>query len=89
MRTAVVVAIGLVALGAFISLGPLLSANVSRTNAAYAFLGAWFLFSAVDWYIGAFRAGYGALEELRIHAVIFGIPALVALVIAWRTRAGS
>jgi hypothetical protein len=76
MRTIVVIAVGLVVL--------VLAALVGRSaGAVYAFIGAWLLFSIADWYVGVYRAGYSAIEELRIHAVIFAVPALAGLVIIY------
>jgi hypothetical protein len=86
VRTVIVVGIGLVALVAFVSVAPMLGASTSRPGAASVFIAVWLVFSVVDWYVGVFRAGYGALEELRIHAVIFAVPTLAALAIIWRTH---
>jgi hypothetical protein len=86
MRTAIVIVIGLMVLAAFVWLAPMLAPNSSRGAAAVAFVVAWLVISVIDWYIGVFRAGYGAAEEFRIHAVIFVIPVLAALAIIWRSR---
>ena len=89
MRTVIVIGIGLVVLAALVGVAPTLGANVSRRGAAFAFMAVWLVFSVADWYVGVFRAGYGALEELRIHAVIFVVPALAALAIIWRAHAAG
>jgi hypothetical protein len=81
MRTAIVILIGLAALAAFALLGPLLPGHVSRTGAAWVFLVAWLIFCVIDWYVGVYRAGYPAMEEFRIHAVIFAVPAVAAFCI--------
>jgi hypothetical protein len=79
MRTAIVILIGLATLAAFALLGPVVNAHVSRTGAAWVFLAAWFIFCIIDWYVGVYHAGYSAMEELRIHALVFAIPAVAAL----------
>jgi hypothetical protein len=81
MRTTIVILIGLAALAAFIRLGPVVTTGASRVAVASVFVGAWLVFCIVDWYIGVYHAGYAAMEEFRIHAMIFAIPAVAALVV--------
>jgi hypothetical protein len=81
MRTTIVILIGLAALAAFTVLGPVVAPGASRAAAASVFVGVWLAFCVIDWYIGVYHAGYSAMEELRIHAAIFAIPAVAALVI--------
>ncbi len=86
MRTAIVILIGLVALGATVELAPVIVHGATRANAAYLFVAAWLVFCIIDWYVGVFRAGYPAMEELRIHAVIFAVPTVAAIVLTWILR---
>ena len=79
MRPTIVILIGLATFAAVALLGPVVNAHVSRTSAAWVFLAAWLIFCVIDWYVGVYHAGYSATEELRIHAVIFVIPAVAAL----------
>lgn len=75
MRTVIVTGIGLAVLAAIIRLAPL---------GVGLFIPAWFLFCVIDWYVGVYRRGYPAMEELRIHAVIFAVPvAAVFLFVVW------
>jgi hypothetical protein len=74
VRTTIVILIGLATFAAFALLGPVVNAHVSRASAAWVFLAAWLIFC-----VGVYHAGYSATEELRIHAVIFVIPAVAAL----------
>jgi hypothetical protein len=81
VRTTIVILIGLAALAAFSLVGPLLAGGTSRVALATVFLAVWLVFCAIDWYIGVYHAGYPAMEELRIHAVIFAVPAVAALLV--------
>ncbi len=79
MRTAIVILIGLAVLGVTIWLVP-------HVSAAGAFIAGWLIFCVIDWYLGVYRAGYSAMEELHIHALIFAIPTAAALVVIWALR---
>jgi hypothetical protein len=48
------------------------------------FLGLWFVIAAVNMWIGVARAGYPVTEELPILLLIFGLPAIAAIVLRWR-----
>ena len=87
VRTAIVILIGLAALAVFVGAAPLIATSTSRVGAAYLFLAVWFVFCVVDWYVGVFRAGYPAMEELGIHALIFAVPAAATLLLIWKLRA--
>lgn len=53
-----------------------------------------FLFFAMLWaaaaltnlWIGVVRAGYSVTEELPIFLVVFGVPCVVAWLLAWRSE---
>lgn len=47
------------------------------------FLVTWFVISAVNLWIGIYRAGYSFGEELPIFAVVFSVPTIASLVAAW------
>ena len=47
------------------------------------FIPLWFVGALINLGIGVIRAGYTVAEELPIGAVVFGVPALSALLIAW------
>jgi hypothetical protein len=72
MRTLIVILIGLLLSGVFVYGANFI--NKSRVNGFYAFLAVWLIFCAIDYYIGVFRAGYSALEELGVHLVVFAVP---------------
>lgn len=79
MRTLIFIVAGLAVLALLL----LLAGRGRRAAAAKAFVAGWFAVSAVNFGIGLSR-GYSLLEELLVHAALFGIPALAA-VVAWRS----
>jgi len=84
MRTLIVVAIGLVLAVAFVVIANLINKSKGEMffNGFYVFAVLWFIFCAVDYYYGVFRAGYGAMEELGIHLVIFLVPVAIAFFVS-------
>lgn len=52
------------------------------------FLAIWFVISVVNLWIGVYRAGYSPGEELTILAVVFSVPAVASLVVAWLLMRG-
>lgn len=80
MRTLMIILAGLILLLLAAGLAYLLKRPL-RSLLPY-FLGLWLCCAAVNMWIGVSQAGYGFMEELPIFVVIFGIPALVAFVLA-------
>jgi len=72
MRTIIVILIG-VAL-ALLWRWALARFGVRRAMSRASFALGWALFCVVDIHIGVVHAGYGLIEELIIHAVIFIVP---------------
>jgi hypothetical protein len=75
VRTLVVAAIGLVLAAAVVLSAGYLGKN--RMAGALLFIAVWFVFCAVD-YSNGVKAGFGPLEELGIHLVIFMLPTIGA-----------
>jgi hypothetical protein len=53
------------------------------TGALVAYIALWFVISVVNLGVGIYYAGYTVAEELPIMALVFGVPALGA-VMAWK-----
>lgn len=79
MRTLIVIVVGLVLSAAFVYGAGFINRGRAGApiNGAYLFLGVWLVFCIVDYYFGL-KAGYGAVEELGVHAVVYLIPAALA-----------
>jgi uncharacterized membrane protein len=75
MRTLIAVIIGLVLSFGFVFASHFLGR--SKLVGAFLFVGLWLVFCVVD-YLNGVKAGYSAMDELGIHALIFIVPALSA-----------
>jgi hypothetical protein len=81
-----VIAGGLVLLGLFLLAGRLLGAGApvaGMATAARWFIPVWLIGAVINMWIGVARAGYSVAEEAPIFAVVFAVPAVVALLVAW------
>jgi hypothetical protein len=58
-------------------------ADPMRT-ATLVFLTLWFVVAGINLWVGVSKAGYTVAEELPIFLLIFGLPALVALLVKWK-----
>jgi hypothetical protein len=85
MRTLMVVLGGLVLLALFALMGRELGGDsASLGRAAIYFIPVWLLLSAINLWIGVRSAGYSLAEEAPICAIIFAIPAAVAVFVWWK-----
>jgi len=86
MRTALFLASGFLLLAAVLILARLFSENFSSATvwATAGFIALWFLVTAANMWVGVAKAGYSASEELPIFLLLFGIPAVAALVLKWK-----
>jgi hypothetical protein len=90
-HTLKVIAGGLVLLGLFLFVGRLLSPGApaaGMTAAARWFIPVWLVAAGVNLWIGVTRAGYSVAEEAPIFVVVFAVPAVVALLVAWGVSRG-
>jgi hypothetical protein len=44
----------------------------------------WFVIAGANMWVGVAKAGYSVADELPILALIFGVPAAVAIVLKWK-----
>lgn len=85
MHMAMVIGGGIVLLGLFLLFGKLWSgAEPSFATAAKLFMPVWLAIALVNMWVGVTKAGYSVREELPILAVVFVVPAALALLVAWR-----
>ena len=86
MRTGLFLLSGFLLLAASLILGKLFSANYSSgtTVATVLFVVLWFAIAVINMWVGVAKAGYTIAEELPILALIFGVPAAVAIVTRWK-----
>ncbi len=79
MHTVIVTLLGLVTLAIMVGLAP------RKAVAAKTFIGVWLVACIIHLSYGVIVAGYGLWLELGVHAVVFGVPAGVALIIRKKT----
>jgi hypothetical protein len=86
MRTTLFLAAGLLLLAAFFILARLFSENYpsAATWATIAFLVLWLVVTGANMWVGVNKAGYSAAEELPILLLLFGVPAVVAILLKWK-----
>lgn len=80
MRTLIVIVIGVVLALTFVFGANYINKGKSEpiVNGLSWFIGLWLAFCVVDFCIGVFKAGYGPLEELGVHLVVFAVPVAAA-----------
>ena len=86
MRTALFLLAGILLLAASLILGKLFSANYPNATlaATLAFIGLWLVVAGANMWVGVEKAGYSVGDELPIFLLIFGLPALAAIVLKWK-----
>ena len=86
MRTGLFLIAGFLMLAAALLLGRLFSANYPGATvvATVAYVALWFAIAAANMWVGVARAGYSVAEELLIFALIFALPAAVAILLKWK-----
>ena len=86
MRTLIFIVGGFVLLAACLGAAKLLAggaAHATRT-ATLVFIALWFVVAAANMWMGVARAGYSVAEELPIFLLIFGLPAIVGVLLKWK-----
>jgi len=86
MRTGFFLLSGFLLLAASLILGKLFSANypAGTTIATVLFVALWLAIALTNMWVGVAKAGYTVTEELPILALIFGVPAAVAIIARWK-----
>ena len=86
MRTLLFLFIGFLLLAASMMLGKLFSSNYSGATfaATFIFVALWLGISGANLWVGVAKAGYSLNEEFPIFLLIFGVPAVVAILLKWR-----
>jgi len=53
---------------------------------ALVFFPLWLVGAGINMYLGVARAGYSISEEAPMFALVFGVPAIAALIVWWVLR---
>jgi hypothetical protein len=86
MHTIIVLAIGFGILGVCALAGYLLGGTSAIATAALAFLPLWLVGAGINMYLGVKQAGYSVAEEAPMFLLVFGVPAVAALIAWWILR---
>jgi hypothetical protein len=86
MRSLLFLLAGLLLLAAFLLLAKLFSVSFADAArwATVAYVALWLIIAAANMWIGVAKAGYSLAEELPIFALIFGVPAALAVLVKWK-----
>jgi len=86
MRTGLFLLSGFLFLAASLIVGKLFSSNYpgGTTVATVLFLVLWLAIAAANMWVGVAKAGYSVAAELPIFALIFGVPAAIAILVRWK-----
>ena len=86
MRTTLFLAAGFLLLTASVILARLFSANypAAVATATTAFVVLWLALTGFNLWTGVAKAGYSIGEELPVFLLLFGVPAVVAIVVRWK-----
>jgi hypothetical protein len=86
MRTGLFLLAAFLMLAAFLVLAKLFSSNYASASsvATAAFVVLWLGLTGFNMWVGVTKAGYSAAEELPIFFLLFGVPAIVAVVVKWK-----
>jgi hypothetical protein len=86
MHTIKVIAGGFLLLGLCLLVGRWLGDPdpvAGLTRAARLFIPLWLIGAGINMWVGVSKAGYSVAEEAPTFAVVFAVPAAVALLILW------
>jgi len=86
VRTLLFLATGLLLLAAVLLLAKLFSSHYpdAMRLATIGYVALWLIIAGANMWVGVARAGYSVTEELPIFLLIFGAPAVVAVLLKWR-----
>jgi len=90
MHTVKVLAAGFALLVVCLAAGRLMGGADQSTliaRSALVFVALWFVGAGINMWVGVSKAGYSVEEEAPIFLVVFLIPAAVALLVWWYSRA--
>jgi hypothetical protein len=87
MHTVIILGAGAALLIACLLLGHAWAGTPGLVRGAWAFIPLWLAVAGANMWVGVSRAGYSVAQELPFFALVFGVMAGVAALIAWRAAA--
>lgn len=87
MHMTLVIVAGLLLLGVFGLFGKLWGGDIAGVALATKyFIPIWLVIAIANLWVGVTKAGYTVAQELPILLVVFGVPAVIAGIAAWRLQ---
>lgn len=86
MHTVIVLGVGFGLLVLCALVGRFVGGPSGIAAGALVFLPLWLVGASINMYIGVVRAGYSISEEAPMFALVFGVPAIAALIVWWVLR---
>lgn len=86
MHTLMVILGGVLTVALTMLVGRMLGGASSAVLARWALyaIPIWFVLAIVNLWVGVTRAGYSIGEELPVFAIVFAVPAVVAVIVWWK-----
>ncbi len=84
MHTATMILFGLALLAGLCGAAGAIGGKAGARRAAHWFLPTWLAAALINMWIGVTSAGYTVLQEMPVTVVIFGVPALSAVLLRRR-----
>lgn len=86
MRTGLFLLAGFLLLAALLILARLFSTEYPAASrvATIGFVALWLLAAGFNMWVGVAKAGYPVAEELPIFLLVFGLPAVAAVLLKWK-----
>jgi hypothetical protein len=86
MRTGLFLLAGLLLLATVLLLAKLFSPTYpdALRLATIGYVALWLIIAGANMWVGVAKAGYSVGDELPIFLLIFGVPAVVAILVKWR-----
>jgi hypothetical protein len=84
----IAIGFGLLALCSLIGAWLGASRSTGLASGATVFIPLWFVGAGINMWLGVKKAGYSFTEEVPFFLLVFGVPAAVAIFLAWRFTRG-
>ena len=84
----IAIGFGLLAICLVIGAGVGTPTSTGLAAGAKVFIPLWLIGAGINMWLGVTKAGYSVAEELPFFLVVFGVPAAVAVFLAWRLGRG-
>lgn len=87
MHTLKIIGVGFLLLGVCLLLGRWIGGATAAVGVAIkCFLVIWLIATLINMWVGVGKAGYSIKEEAPVALLVFAVPAIISILIWWRSR---